>query len=187
MKYFVARQTFKRKICRISMGTLKIFMMLRVTWLLNKKGTHYCIYKASPSTFYIVWHVAQQCTEDPLLRFHGSNVYAYAQQRYVTGTLPIAGWFRLMTEELKSVKSDERLGPISTNRHDKSAAKVCDFVRNDRRVRICEVDEGVEIFYGSCHDNWREHLWIRSVSARTEKQKRKLFVTLDLFERADKD
>jgi len=38
-----------------------------------------------------------------------------------------------MTEEQKSVKSDERLGPLSTTRHDKSAAKVCDFARNDRK------------------------------------------------------
>lgn len=58
-----------------------------------------------------------------------------------------------MTEERKSVKSDGRLGPLSATRHDKSAAQMCDFGRNDRRVSICEEDEEAEIFYGSCHDN----------------------------------
>jgi len=58
-----------------------------------------------------------------------------------------------MIEEQKSVQSDERLGPLSITRHDKSAAEVCDFVRNNRRASICEADEEAERFYGSCHDN----------------------------------
>ena len=58
-----------------------------------------------------------------------------------------------MTEEQKSVKSEERLGAVSTARHAKSAAEVCDIVRNGRRVGICEADEEVQIVHGSCHDN----------------------------------
>jgi hypothetical protein len=44
-------------------------------------------------------------------------------------------------------------------------------VQNDRRVSICEVDEEVKTFYGSCHANWREHLWIRCVSTKREERK----------------
>lgn len=58
-----------------------------------------------------------------------------------------------MTEEQKSVKSEERLGALSTARHAKSAAKVCDLVRNGRTVGIREADEEVQKVYGSCHDN----------------------------------
>ena len=89
-----------------------------------------------------------------MLRFQGNNGYADAPQRFLIGTLPILlNGSVVMTEEQKSVKSDERLGPLSTTRHDKSAAEVCDFVRNERRVSICEAGQEAEIFYGSCHDN----------------------------------
>jgi len=74
-----------------------------------------------------------------------------------------------MTEEQNSVKSDERLGPLSTTRHDKSAANVCDFVRNNRRVSIFEADK------------------LKRTSVNTEcgsqNRKKRRFVTLDLFGR----
>jgi hypothetical protein len=98
---------------------------------------------------------------------HRGHTVAFPWQQWLRGcatTIPyrhiacLAGWFRRMTEEQRSVKSDERLGALSTIRHDKSAAKVCDFVLSNRRVSICEADEEAEIFYGSCHDNSREHL-----------------------------
>ena len=53
---------------------------------------------------------------------------------------------------------------------------MCDFVRNDRGVSICEADEEAEIFYGSYHDNWRGRLWIRSVAAKTKKKEKKNIV-----------
>jgi hypothetical protein len=58
-----------------------------------------------------------------------------------------------VTSEQNSFKIDERPGRPSTTRHEKSVAKVRYFVQNDRRVSICEVDEEVKTFYGSCHAN----------------------------------
>jgi hypothetical protein len=125
-----------------------------------------CFQRGTTTVLYCwQWQVAQQYTEDPLLRFRGNNVHADAPKWYVTRGSVV--WPRN-----KSVKSDERPGRPSTTRHEKSVAKVCYFVRNDRRVSICEVDEEEGIFYALCHANWREHLWTRCVLAKQENKKK---------------
>ena len=89
MKYSVARQKFKGKKLSHFDGNIRNFCNAESYMASQQKVTHYSVFTASPSTFYIALRVSQQYTEDQLLPSHCNNGYAYVPQRYVTGTLPI--------------------------------------------------------------------------------------------------
>ena len=152
-KRFVARQKFKGKSCRISMGKLKICISLKVTWFHNIAFSRHQLQRFLLCAMYLNNTQRAHCCVSM-----ATMVTADAPQRFAIGTLPILlDSFVVRPRNKILSRVTNVLEPLSITRHDKYAAKVCDFVRNDRRA-----DEEAERFYSSCHDHWREHLWIRS-------------------------
>jgi len=119
----------------------------------------YCTLKASRSTFYIVWHVAKQYTEDTLLRFHDNNGYTDVPQRFLTSTLPflLDGSVLWPRNKILSKVTNvlDPFQPLDTI----NLQLTC--------VILCEITEELAFLK---RINWREHLWIRSVAAKTEKK-----------------
>ena len=112
---FCSSSKIRRKIRRISIGKLRIFILLKVTWLHNIAFSRHQLKRFTLCAMY--------CTST----IHRGHTVAFPWQQRLRGCATmnryghiayLAGWFRCMTEEQKSVQSDERLEPLSITRHD---------------------------------------------------------------------
>ncbi|KAL4131595.1 hypothetical protein QTP88_008888 [Uroleucon formosanum] len=100
-------------------------------------------------------------------------------------------WFKRFKNGRETTEDDPRSGRPSTSRNDDVVSKICEKVRNDRRLTVRELADEAGISIGSCHEILTENLQMRRVAAKfvprlltLEQKENRLTICQDLKNRS---